>query len=154
MYSSDFLDHPSHDVLPTPALSSRLINPNIFHEQVSIVDEEHSESSLQCISEAEMMMMTFSIRHKLSRIAIDDLLKLMRLVSPDVFIGKEHCKSADGMFEKIIGQGGYDIKFICEDCGKSKEEFVPCLSCGNEKEPSDDSNFYATFDLKNILEDR
>eukprot|EP00734_Pompholyxophrys_sp_LG126_P000524 Pompholyxophrys_sp_v1_NODE_255_length_963_cov_1.361233.p2 type:complete len:100 gc:universal NODE_255_length_963_cov_1.361233:796-497(-) len=99
-----------------------------------------------------MLLMTYSIRHKLSRTAIDDLLKLMKLVSPEFSDG--HFKTANSMFEKITGQGTYDLKFICEDCGKSKDELAPCPSCGNNKEPKDDCNFYATFDLKNILEER
>eukprot|EP00734_Pompholyxophrys_sp_LG126_P000129 Pompholyxophrys_sp_v1_NODE_13_length_4899_cov_11.419162.p2 type:complete len:128 gc:universal NODE_13_length_4899_cov_11.419162:2520-2903(+) len=104
------------------------------------------------ISEVEMLVMTYAIRHKLTVTAMDDMFRLLRTLHPDIYAEK----SSNGcqLLERIIGCEAYCIKYLCKDCGQVKEEFLPCAFCGNMQPVDQDTNFFASFDLEKFLQDR
>eukprot|EP00734_Pompholyxophrys_sp_LG126_P000182 Pompholyxophrys_sp_v1_NODE_31_length_3649_cov_4.542571.p1 type:complete len:426 gc:universal NODE_31_length_3649_cov_4.542571:2515-1238(-) len=107
------------------------------------IENYESEASLN-IKEEELAIISFILRHKLSARATDDLIKLSKVLSPNVDIPPNFAF----IRKKFTNDTDYVVKYICRECNRAKDINDVCI-CGTI--PMDNDSFFVTFKMSNIV---
>eukprot|EP00734_Pompholyxophrys_sp_LG126_P000381 Pompholyxophrys_sp_v1_NODE_149_length_1514_cov_98.132968.p1 type:complete len:367 gc:universal NODE_149_length_1514_cov_98.132968:336-1436(+) len=99
------------------------------------------------MNEKELAIISFVLRHKISGKVTDDLLKLIKLMSPTLEIPPNFAY----LRKKYIRDTESVVKYVCAVCNRANDSQGTC-QCGTIATESD--SFFVTFKLSNILREK
>ena len=128
------------------------MNDNIFNDP--LYEEKILPDSAITVGGAIALIMTFVLRHNLTKLALDDLLSLLHVFIPHLLLPKTRY-----LFNKIFGfcQGKLEQHFYCNKCstctylGTTISDFDVCPVCEVDVQSSLNRDFFLVLPLEHQL---